>query len=52
MFDPRNPYPGMQYGAFPGWMGMMDSMKEIMADATTEKEREIIRDAMSKLEKA
>ena len=25
---------------------------EIMADATTEKEREIIRDAMSKLEKA
>ena len=32
--------------------GMMESMKEIMADATTEKEREIIRDAMSKLEKA
>ena len=31
---------------------MMESMKEIMADATTEKEREIIRDAMSKLEKA
>lgn len=23
MFDPRNPYPGMQYGAFPGGMGMM-----------------------------
>ena len=23
MFDSRNPYPGMQYGAFPGGMGMM-----------------------------
>ena len=30
----------------------MESMKEVMADATNEKEREIIRDAMSKLEKA
>lgn len=35
-----------------GEEGMLESMKEVMADATTEKEREIIRDAMSKLEKA
>ena len=30
----------------------MESMKEIMATATTDKKRKIIRDAMSKLEKA
>lgn len=41
-----------RYSRADGKEGMMDSMKEIMADATTEKEREIIRDAMSKLEKA
>lgn len=40
-----------RYSRADGKEGMMDSMKEIMADATTEKEREIIRDAMSKLEK-
>ena len=41
-----------RYSRADGKDGMMESMKEIMADATTEKEREIIRDAMSKLEKA
>ena len=41
-----------RYSRADGKEGMMESMKEIMADATTEKEREIIRDAMSKLEKA
>ena len=41
-----------RYSRAGGKEGMMDSMKEIMADATTEKERDIIRDAMSKLEKA
>ena len=40
-----------RYSSADGKEGMMESMKEIMADATTEKEREIIRDAMSKLEK-
>ena len=41
-----------RYSRADGKEDMMESMKEIMADATTEKEREIIRDAMSKLEKA
>ena len=41
-----------RYSSADGKEDMMESMKEIMADATTEKEREIIRDAMSKLEKA
>ncbi len=41
-----------RYSRADGKEGMMENMKEIMADATTEKEREIIRDAMSKLEKA
>ena len=41
-----------RYSRAEGKEGMMENMKEIMADATTEKEREIIRDAMSKLEKA
>lgn len=41
-----------RYSRADGKEGMLDSMKEVMADATTEKEREIIRDAMSKLEKA
>ena len=41
-----------RYSRADGKEGMMESMKEVMADATTEKEREIIRDAMSKLEKA
>ena len=43
---------GYSMGDLDGKEDMMESMKEIMADATTEKEREIIRDAMSKLEKA
>ena len=41
-----------RYSRADGKEDMMESMKEIMADANTEKEREIIRDAMSKLEKA
>ena len=41
-----------RYSRADGKEGMMENMKEIMADATNEKEREIIRDAMSKLEKA
>ena len=41
-----------RYSRADGKEGMLESMKEVMADATTEKEREIIRDAMSKLEKA
>ena len=41
-----------RYSRADGKEGIMESMKEVMADATTEKEREIIRDAMSKLEKA
>ena len=41
-----------RYSRADGKEGIMESMKEVMADATNEKEREIIRDAMSKLEKA
>ena len=41
-----------RYSRADGKEGMLESMKEVMADATNEKEREIIRDAMSKLEKA
>lgn len=41
-----------RYSRSDGKEDMMESMKEIMDEATTEKEREIIRDAMSKLEKA
>ena len=41
-----------RYSRTDGKEGIMESMKEVMADATNEKEREIIRDAMSKLEKA
>ena len=41
-----------RYSRADGKEDMMESMKEIMAGAITEKEREIIRDAMSKLEKA